>query len=174
MIEARHLAIVFLIVVGMAAPAVVLFGGQPVQSEFSASQRLGDNRIDTARLDIEVGQTLKTAEAENMAPGDRRLLEIELLNVGSLPLLFSLRVQPDGSALTSAMTWEQWIGSCQDDRSASPGNADLSASGIPIEVGGVKTACFAVGLPIDAPNSLQGDAATYRVVVDAEHDLDRS
>ena len=163
-----------LIVVGLAAPAVVLFSGQPVQSEFSASRRLGDNRIDTATLDIEVGRTLKTAEAENMAPGDRRLLEVELLNVGTLPLLFDLRVQPDGSELTAAMTWDQWIGSCQDDRPTNSSRSDQAGLGIPIEVGGVRTACFAVGLPIDAPNSLQGEVATYRVVVDAEHDLDQS
>lgn len=168
----RRLVMVCMVGIGLSAPAIVLLTGGAAQSEFAASHRLGENRIDAARLDIELGRTVTNAAAENMAPGDRRLLEVELRNVGTLPLVFNMEVLPDDSALGLALIWEQWIGPCDQDRPASTTTRVLEERGISIDVGETTIACFAAGLPLGASNRLQNSAATYSVVVDAEHDLE--
>lgn len=182
MIGSRQLGVALLVGIGLSVPPLVLTNGITAEAEFGVSHTLGSNRIETATLDIEVGQSIAEISAEAMAPGDRRQLEVTLRNAGSLPLAFNMRVLPNDSQLAEVLAWEQWDGPC-DQRPAAPrepvpanqlsGDEEITMLLLGLEQ--ETTACFAAILPLDASNDLQAAIAGYDVIVDAVHDIeDRS
>jgi hypothetical protein len=180
LIGSRQLGIALLVGLGLAVPPLVLSLGDTAEAEFGVSQTLGLNRIETATLDIEVGQSIAEISAEAMAPGDRRQLEVTLRNAGSLPLAFNMRVLPNNSQLAEVLNWEQWDGPCDErpvaPREPVPANQLSGEEEITMLLLGLEqqtTACFAAILPIDAPNDLQAAVAGYDVIVDAIHDIDK-
>ena len=179
MIGSRQLGIAVLVGLGLSVPPLVLTQGNTAEAEFGVSHTLGSNRIETATLDIEVGQSIAEISAEAMAPGDRRQLQVTLRNAGSLPLAFNMRVLPNHSQLAEFLTWEQWDGPC-DQRPVAPKepvpasqlSGDEEITMLLLGIDEQTTACFAAILPLDAPNDLQAAVAGYDVIVDAVHDLD--
>lgn len=177
MIGPRQIGVALLVGLGLSVPPMVLTVGGTTGADFGVSHAFGANRIDTATLDIEVGQFVTEMSAETLAPGDKSHLEVELRNVGSLPLVFNMRVLPTDSELAEALTWDQWNGPC-DQRPETNGEPEPTNQEVLQEttvlllgIGERTTACLTVVLPIEAPNELQAAIAEYDVIVDAEHDL---
>lgn len=178
MIGIRQLGIIGLAAAGLAVPLAVAIEGTTAEAEFGVSHTLGSNRIETATLDIEVGQSIAEISTEAMAPGDRGRLQMELRNAGSLPLAFNMRALPNDSELAEVLAWEQWSGPCdhrpeglEEPVSASQLSGDEEPTVLLLGVGQQTTACFAAVLPVDAPNELQAAVAGYDVIIDAVHNI---
>lgn len=201
MIGRRTVMVAALVGLGVSAPTIVLAGGGTTTAEFGVNHTLGGNRVETATLDIEVGQSIAEISAAAMAPGDSHELQVVLRNAGSLPLAFRLRMLPNNSALAAELDWEQWDGPCADRPAGSPASTTLRepvpnhqiGDGEPVPddqlgdgepradtglgrwllgIGEETTICVSAILPLDVSNDLQAAVAGYDVIVDAVHDLD--
>ncbi len=175
----------------LIVPGVILVRAQRGQAAFGAAQRLGTYRLDAGTLDIEVGTRTTPIVVSNIAPGDRMVGSVELLNAGSLPLRYSLSFETSAQPLTGLLSWDIWTASaCEpgpspaealvSDRRLTAGSVALlgdPASGEDpgdrtIDPGAVELVCFAATMAIDAPDSAQGVASRHELTVAAEHAIE--
>jgi hypothetical protein len=173
-------------------PVLVLVASDRSQAAFGDQVQLG-GRLSSASVDVEPGRRTVPVTVAALAPGDRAQGLIEVVNAGSLPLHYALLVQPPSVALSRWLAWDLWPagpdGSCPQ---AAPPEALLAAStlagagpqavfGDPatgfdpgdrrLDPGQRELLCTAVALPLDAPDTLQGESVTPTFVVAAEHHL---
>lgn len=185
-------AVLLLSLVGLAVPGAVAWWGARTGANASDTEEVGVNRLGAATLDIEIGRDEAVLGARNLAPGDVVPGEIEIVNAGDLPLLYSVSVVTDGGSLGRWLLLDAWFtrGSC----TAAPGpDDDVTLSGGPLAAttlqltgdpatgpddgdrrlapGQGERLCLRAVLPLDAPNEAQGTDLGLDVVVDAEHDV---
>ena len=181
----RRLAPIALLLFTSAAPALVWLSASPSQSAFTDVEELGENRLGTGRLDIEVGTTSIALSADNAAPGDRLDGRIELVNAGDLPLRYTIVARVDGADLAPWVSW--WLAepvgvSCQQSwRITVP---TIIANGTSIEVigtypgprsvvvGSRDVLCLFAEVRSETPNSVQGRSVDIQLDIFAEHDLE--
>ena len=117
-----------------------------------------------------------------------------MVNVGSLPLHYSLTVEPSNTATELWLQWDLWAaGSGQScggvalndalaRRATLAGSAPLRVFGDAtpgfdrgdrvLQPGQRELLCTAVSLPLSAPDGVQGATVTPQFVVGAEHHLE--
>lgn len=190
---ARRAALVLLIIVVMAGPAVfVAVRAQEGAANFADDERLGRNRLTAARLDIAPGDRTVPIVGENLAPGDTATGAIEFVNEGTLDLRYSVRAAPvtdaDARALAPWVTWQfSWVDAGQPcprrtSNGRSYGGAQLvdgrfisgnsrtggDAGDRILGVGGSEVLCLQAVLDIETPNSVQGVTLRTSFVAEAE------
>jgi hypothetical protein len=195
----RLLAFTVLAVLVVAAPTVLiaLVAGRGSAS-FGDEELLGRNRLTSATLDIAARPATTALRAENLAPGDVVAGAIELINDGSIPLAYSVRV--DGAVADDLAPWITWWFALRDasgDCPTGPAWADVPdderievAGDTFAEVGTValvgdptpgadpgdrvlavaesELLCVGAGLPLGVPNTAQAASALLTFRVDAE------
>jgi hypothetical protein len=196
----KALAAVFVVLLVVAVAGTVGFAIQKVgrsQAAFGDLEDLGVNHLGAATLDLAVGERTALLEARDMAPGDRAIGTIELVNAGTLPLRYALLADTSASELTRWLTLDLWVGDdCELGVAGVPQGAEVLLRGNTITSGGAswvgdvavgaqagdrvllpaqrETLCVAVELPINAPNDAMGLEMTQLVTAAAEHAVELS
>jgi hypothetical protein len=154
-------------------------------ASFADAEVLEANHLGAGTLDIEVGTTDTVLEAANMAPGDTISAQLEVANVGDLPLRYGVRARTGGGILTDWLSFRLWqsVEICSPDglgedlatdmflSSADTTLVALDDGALPLEPGAGAMLCLSASLPLEAPNEVQGQRLVIDLVVDAEHDI---
>lgn len=184
----RFAAIAIVLIVLLVAGAVAIWTSASRSSaRFGDAEILRDNQLGAATLAIEVGSQSTSLTASNLAPGDDVSAQIDVTNVGSLPLLLSARLTTGGTELGRALEFSAWTTSdrCRADdlarRRGTPLDVDASAD-TTITVAGADpialapdealVLCFGARLPLTTGDAAQGSVALIDVVLDAVHDIE--
>ncbi len=192
----RRFLLPLLIVLGSASvlgPVALVFGTARSDAAFGDNETIGVNRLSSATVDVEVGRRSVRLVGENLAPGDRTIGSIEIVNVGTLPLRYALVAEPSTEPLLGWLTWDLWEGAgtsgCGSTTAARRLVAGLVlqptdgavlgdvAVGLDrgdriIEPGAIDTICVAARFGLDAPDSLQGRRLDQTWTVVAEQHTD--
>ena len=182
-----------LLLLVICAPIWLITRADSSTAAFADAEVLEKNRLGAARLDIEIGDGTATFEASNMAPGDFVSGQLELANVGTLPLLYEISGSSDGDLLAEWLRFELWLTSttCAIDDPAdrlvedvtfdpSVGSIDELGNVVgrttvargALDVGQERTVCVGARLLLDAPNDVQGRRTEIDMVIDAVHDIE--
>lgn len=173
----------------ISTPLFLWYRATTSSAAFSDAEVLEKNRLGAATLDLEVGDGSARFEASNLAPGDMVSGQLELVNAGTLPLLFELRGVTDGDLLGEWIRFEIWTQSsdCSVQDTAPRVATDLTfgtASEIPVAAsspaaaqgrlaaGERRTLCLGARLLLEAPNQVQGHRTEIDLVIDAVHDIE--
>jgi hypothetical protein len=116
-----------------------------------------------------------------MAPGDTAVGQIEVANLGDLPLRYALTSQAPASPLAGWLTWRLWEGrgGCEtvparplaENLTITAGPAVPVLASRRLGVGASEVICLHVTLAAAAPNTVQGLTLRQQFVAVAEHDL---
>lgn len=188
---AKLVAITLLVLLVLSIPLVLWWRGSLSSAAFADSEVLESNHLGAATLDLEIGNGTATFSAENMAPGDVVSGQLELVNTGSLPLVFAVRGRADGDPLAEWLRFSVWRSdaTCRPD---APGpllatditltpaltalvgdvTSPLASAGTQLSVGESTNICLGAVLLLDAPNAVQGRRTEIDLVVDAVHDFE--
>ncbi len=182
----------------MAGPVVLIFTGDRGQASFGDNEIVGVNRLASASVDIQIGERSTRLIGENMAPGDRAVGAIEILNTGTLPLRFALTYDSPADPLAAWLTWDVWETGSPARCGAAPttgtllvngatfgsttsassgvvlGNAavGLDAGDTILEPNAGTTICMAAQLDLGAPNDVQNRRIDQELTVVAEQHTD--
>lgn len=173
--DGRSLSGVLAAAFAVAVTAALLGAGLDSKAEFSDRVQLGRNELVAGVVDLSLGSSATPVVVDNLAPGDRSVLALELRNDGTLPLTVtpSVSEQAAPSAPGSVdpgpppgvdLAVESWFAPSCDGDSAS-GQVGRLAPG---ETGNF---CFSVGLPLTAPNSAQGHTTYFTIILTGVHDV---
>jgi hypothetical protein len=181
------LTFLLLVLAALAGPLLLALGSRS-SATFGASEDLGQNRLGAATLDLTVGTRTVSITAPNMAPGDREVGQIELVNSGDLPLRYTLLSDADTSALLPLLRWDLWIepGGCgSEPRGLELVSGATLTSGSAAVIGDPTTGtqagdrvlgagereliCIAVELPAGAADAVQATTLAHQFVAVAEH-----
>lgn len=193
----RSVLIVVVIVACMAAPAIIVaLRASQGSAAFSADVSLGRNEVTSAVIDIEIGDLTVPIVAADLAPGDVRRGSIELVNDGTVALLYSLRgaeVGADNRELASFLTWRSFWSTddatCADVVPSTATTVDGSVLGAGGQLLGDRAPgldpgdrvlvpgerdllCLEVSFALDAPNQLQSASLVQPIIADAEQSVD--
>ncbi|MGB5757867.1 MAG: hypothetical protein WBM50_13205, partial [Acidimicrobiales bacterium] len=92
----------------IALPLWLWWSASRSSAAFGDSEILDGNRLGAATLDVEVGRRTAAFLAENLAPGDRVSGQLELENVGTLPLRYQVGAVTDGGPLGDWLRFDVW------------------------------------------------------------------
>lgn len=185
--------LVLLVAALLATPAVLIaVRADSGSAAFGDVERVGQNRISAARLDIEVGARSAPISVVDLAPGDIVGGQVELRNAGTLPLRYSLEATATTPDIAPHLTW--WFaiaveGVCPTESAWRAGPTDaIRFSGVDV-AGGVDVlaipsgetlpartlavaeadlVCLAVDFSVDAPNEAQGKTVGLELIARAE------
>lgn len=185
------IAIALALLLLLATPIWLLTRAQSTTAAFADAEVLEKNRLGAATLDIEVGDGSTTFEASNLAPGDFVSGQLELINAGTLPLIYEVSGASDGDLLADWLRFELWFSSsiCSADDPAnrltenvtfepSLGSNNTSSTGRDtvargrLDIGQRSVLCLGARLLLDAPNAVQGRRTEVDIVIDAVHDIE--
>lgn len=178
-----------LLLIVISAPIFLWYRATTSSATFADAEVLEKNRLGAAILDIEVGDGAATFNASNLAPGDVVSGQLELVNAGTLPLLYELRGHSDGDLLAEWIRFEIWEQSAdcsaQDTTTrlateltfgpaiTTPGAVSGPAvSEGRLVVGERQVVCLGARLLLEAPNEVQGRITQIDLVIDAVHDIE--
>lgn len=181
-----------LLLLVISTPIWLIYRANSSTAAFADAETLQNNRLGAAILDIEVGGGAATFEATNLAPGDFVSGQLELKNVGTLPLLYEVTGSSDGDLLAEWLRFELWLSNTTctindpNDRFAEdivfdpeiPSFDELTDTGRTVvargslSVGQQQVMCVGARLLLDAPNEAQGRRTEIDMVVDAVHDIE--
>ncbi len=184
-------AIALFLLLVMSIPLFLWWQGSRSSAAFADSEVLESNHLGAATLDLEIGDGTATFRAENMAPGDVVSGQLELVNAGSLPLLFAVTGTADGDPLAEWLRFNVWRSdaTCRPDAlgpllatditlTPSPtvlvgdATSPLASARTQLSIGDSSNICLGAVLLLDAPNAVQGRRTEIDLVVDAVHDLE--
>jgi hypothetical protein len=187
----KMVAIALLLLLVMSIPLFLWWRGSLSSAAFADSEVLESNHLGAATLDLEIGNGTATFRAENMAPGDVVSGQLELVNAGSLPLLFAVTAAGDGDRLAEWLRLSVWRSdaTCSADAPGPLLAADivltpsltvlvgnvaspLASAGTQLSVGDSTNVCLGALLLLDAPNAVQGRQTEIDLVVVAVHDFE--
>ena len=172
-----------LLLSAVAAPTVVWLSAGSSQSAFTDVEELGENRLGTGRLDIEVGTATVTMTGTHVAPGDRLDGMIELVNAGDLPLTYTMEARVDGADLAPWVRW--WLvepvgTSCQQSSQITDPTVIAAATSIEligtdpgprsVAAGSSDILCVLAEVAVETPNSVQGRTVGIDLDIFAAHD----
>lgn len=193
-------AVVAFLIAAMIGPLVLITSTERSQAAFGDSVTVGVNELSSATLDVEIGSRSVEIIGANLAPGDRAVGAIEVVNDGTLPLRYALVSTASEDPLGRWLAWDLWPagdpGQCRGSStprdllasrlllgSATP-TTELSVLGDVavgldpgdriIEPGSSDTICLAVVFDLDAPDTLQGRRFEQSFTVVAEQNTDES
>lgn len=177
--------VALLVLLATLVPVGLWWFASRSSASFADAEILDANHLGAATLDIQAGSDDAVFEAENLAPGDVVTGQLELQNVGELPLRFGVRARTGGGLLSAWLEFALWQ-TDQICRPTEPGEllADgvlLSSSdtallrlddrAIALAPGDAATVCLRATLPLEASNDVQGQRLVIDLVIDAEHDI---
>ncbi len=174
MIDGRSLSGAAMGVFIVAVTAVLLGAGLDSSASFSDSVRLGRNELVAGTVDLSLGDSATPVVVENLAPGDQSVLALELRNDGTLPIIVTPTISQEGAEPVAELEVRSWLGqSCQDELGGGGSNDDdpvfnQESRLAPGETGNF---CFAVSLPLSAPNSAQGRTQYFTIILVGVHDV---
>lgn len=193
-----RLALLTVVIAGVigAPGALIALRGQSGSAAFGDVEEIGRNRVSTATLDIASGSRTAPIRVADLAPGDHAAGAVELVNVGSLPLRYSLGVSASAPGAGPWLTWFFLIvdraGACPTAttwRTRPPGastalggaavaaGADLADGSVGaaaagaerrLDVGGSEFVCIGVALDVGAPNSVQATTVDLTLTAHAQ------
>jgi hypothetical protein len=165
----------------------------------SAVERLGIERLTAVTVDVAAGSGVLHLTVDNMAPGDRAMASVDLVNKGTAPLRYALMAAASPASVAAHLRIDVWLPNpgCGPTGQARPpagsvvlaaqrtvqstpaailGDPDtgLQAGDRSIGVGGTDRLCLSVALDRGAPNTVQGQTVTEVLTVLAEHDVEPS
>lgn len=183
----------------LAGPIALIAGIERGQAAFGDSETLGVNRLSSATVEVEIGPASVALSGENLAPGDRVVGSIQVVNSGTLPVRYALISEASADPLSSWLTWDVWAGSsaatCGTDQVPDDGLANglalasADASVVPVlgdvaigldpgdrtlDPGAAETLCVAVQLDLGTPDSIQNRRLQQEFVVVAEQHTDET
>jgi hypothetical protein len=191
-------AVVAFLIAAMIGPLVLITSTERSQAAFGDNVTVGVNELSSGTVDVVIGSRSVEIVGANLAPGDRAVGTIEIVNNGTLPLRYALVSTATGDPLGQWLAWDLWSattpGQCR--RANSPG--DLLASRLvlgsstptdqlavlgdvgvgldpgdrTIEPGSSDTICLAVVFELDAPDTLQGRRFEQSFTVVAEQNTE--
>ena len=187
----RLIAIAVLLLIVASTPLWLWWRASRSTAAFADAEVLKSNRLGAATLDVEIGESTVTFEAVNLAPGDAVSAQLELENVGTLPLRFVVSGQSDGDLLADWLRFDMWRATdiCRaddpgdllvDDVALTPATALLlgddalpaTTSESALAVGDSTIVCLGARLLLEAPNDVQGRRTEIDLIVDAVHDIE--
>ena len=183
------IAVVVLLIVSM--PALLWWRASRSTAAFADAEVLETNRLGAATLDLEIGTDTIVFTAENLAPGDAVSGQLELVNAGTLPMVFTVLGTSDGDPLADWLRFDIWRTDsiCRPDEPGDLVVADIAltprAAILVGEVGDIEAGdeaklavgqstlvCVGARLLLDAPNEVQGRRTDVDLIVNAVHDLE--
>lgn len=145
--------------------AALSVGG--ARAYFTAQTEVKDNVITAGTVEVSVEPTSSALTIDALAPGETISRSIEVRNVGSL----------DVNAVTTAAKkagitdfWNALVCrvSCDGTELYNGALSAMRTDSVVVSAGGSKTLTYAISLPADAGNDLQGDYVRASLYVDAE------
>ncbi|MGI9607702.1 MAG: TasA family protein [Acidimicrobiales bacterium] len=188
----RRLAIAFLLVLlALATPLLLWWQAGRTSASFADTEVLQTNHLGAATLDLEIGSSTVSFDATNLAPGDLITGQIELINAGTLPLLYLVSGTSDQDPLSDWLRFDVWRSdaTCRPDDVRSLISSDIALTDRPeillgdyapvatesserLAVGETTIVCLGARLLLDAPNTVQGRTTVVDFVIDAVHDIE--
>ena len=183
-------AIALLLLIIVSAPVLLWYQSARSSAAFADSEVLATNHLGAGILDLEVGEETVTFEANNLAPGDIVSGQLELVNAGTLPILFEVAASSDGDLLADWLRFDLWQSSsmCSPEDTDPPFVSDVVLTRSPavlfgssvgtdsldaqLAVGENAIFCLGSQLLLDAPNNVQGHRTEIDLVVYAVHDIE--
>ncbi len=182
--------------IALGVPVALSGLGSTSDARFGANETLGPNALAAATLSIGSGSGTVDLVVESMAPGDRARGRLDVVNDGSLPLVYALDLDYDvapgaSAAIAEALSIEMWVATSCGDTPPSQGavvaprrpiavvgrlfgnpTAGVQPGDRRLGVGERDTLCYSVTMALDATNALQGQTLTQSFRARAEHDLE--
>jgi len=176
-----------LVLAAMAGPVVIALGADRGSAAFGDNETFGINQLESASVELAVGENSVAIDATSMAPGDRVGGQIVIENKGSLPLRYALVADlsaPD-QTLRGSLDWKIWPTPSAASCSAPIGPflfdglvTDSVIFGDPgvgedpgdrlLQPGDVDVLCLEVELPLEVSDDLQGASARVALTAIAE------
>lgn len=179
-----------LVVLTLAVPFGLVWWAQRSSASFADRELFGVNSLGAATVEVAVGNGVVDLWAANVAPGDEVGGQVEIRNVGDLPIRYAVLASTGDGQLSEWVSWDAWIDStCRPERAGDVGRRDFTigselepvigdaATGTQsgdraLAVGQAETLCLLARLPIQAPNEVQGRTMELSITIAAEHDLE--
>lgn len=124
------IAVVAFLLAALAGPIALVFRSDRGQAAFGDNELLGVNRLSSATVDVELGSRTVQVESDNLAPGDRSVGSIEVVNVGSLPVRYAVVSDASADPLGQWLTWELWEKQAGRNCDSSPAPVDPLIAGL--------------------------------------------
>lgn len=184
-------------VAALVGPVALIVGTERGQAAFGDSESIGVNRLSSATVEVEIGPSSVVISGENLAPGDRAVGSIEILNTGTLPLRYAITSDMSADPLSAWLVWDIWKGSSRGTCDNAPTSIETLADGLAfrpaggidtpvvgdvavgldpgdriLEPGAAETLCVAVVLDLQAPDSVQNRRVEQQFTVVAEQHTD--
>lgn len=190
-------ALVAFLLAALAGPIALILRTDRSQAAFGDSETLGVNRLSSATVEVEVGDRTARIESENLAPGDRSVGSIEVVNAGTLPIRYALVTDLSADPLGRWLTWELWEKargqSCESDgapadpliaglvlgsdgRTSEPILGDVAVGLDPgdriLQPDSAEVLCVAVTFDLAAPDTVQDRQIDQAFTIVAEQHTD--
>ncbi len=182
--------ILILLVLATSVPAWLVWMGGRSSAAFSDAEVLDDNHLGAATVDIEFGQAPIRLVAESMAPGDSITGQVEVTNVGSLPILLGIEAKRSEGWLGTWLLFD--LGLSETQCVAADTLQDPLLSGLALATTTTSlvdplihimpelqlgpdqsiTLCLRATLPLSTPNEAQGARADVDFIINALHDVE--
>lgn len=159
---------------------------QQSSASFSDIEEIPDNSLGAGTVVVVVGERSSIFEVDNMAPGDRALGVLEIVNDGTLPFRFLASATVTEGRLADELDVIAWRSttSCGDSPPAGAATwaplTDPPATVVAGPVGARRgrlgpgssmLICLAAELPLSTSNDVQAQRLEFGVTIDAEHDV---
>ncbi|MCP4225326.1 MAG: hypothetical protein GY773_18465 [Actinomycetia bacterium] len=182
--------ILILALLAVAVPAGLVAMAGRSSASFSDAEVLDDNFLGAATVDIEIGQQATGFVAENMVPGDSVTGQVEVTNVGSLPIVLGIEAGRSEGALGDWLLFDLGVSSAAcvaEDTQQDPVLSGLALATtntnlidplvnvvpeLQLAPGQTVNVCLRATLPLSTPNAAQGTRADIELVINALHDIE--
>ncbi len=181
-----------LVMLAMVVPAGLIVIAGRSSASFSDAEVVDGNFLGAATVDIEVGERTTSLVAENMVPGDSLTGQVEVTNIGSLPVVLGIEAGRSEGVLGDWLLFDLGVNttSCvAEDTQEDPLLSGLALAttnvylvdplvGVVPELrlvpGQSVNLCLRATLPLSTPNEAQGTRADIDIIVNALHDVETS
>lgn len=153
----------------LALCVVTLFVVAGTYAYFTASTATTSNLFQTGTVTIGTEPTTAAFNVQSLAPGKTEEATIRVKNGGNLDFSYRISAEKKKGYTTVYNALTARITDVSDGAVLYDGLlSQLAAGPVPLSAGGSHQLRFAVGLPAETGNDLQGDSCTVDFVFDAE------
>jgi predicted ribosomally synthesized peptide with SipW-like signal peptide len=154
-----------LLVYAAILAAVLSVGG--ARAYFTAQTEVKDSMITAGTVAISTEPTSAPLTIDALAPGETVSRSIEVRNTGTLAV-DAITTAAKKAGITDFWNALQCRVTCGGVELYSGSLAAMRTTPVRLGAGGSATITYAIALPADAPNALQGDYVKASVYIDAE------
>lgn len=154
-----------LLVYAAVLAAALSVGG--ARAYFTAQTEVKDSVITAGTIDVSVEPTSAALTIDALAPGETVSRTVEVRNSGALPF-DAVTTAAKKAGITDFWNALVCRVSCDGEELYNGPLAAMRTDAVRIPSGGSATVTYAITLPADAGNDLQGDYVRVSVYVDAE------